>query len=873
MREETISSPPAPRVPPEGLADPLSAMTDRYNLFFRWFAKRYFQHIELDEGTLATLRGLEERGSVVYVMRYASRLDYFLFNTLFARHGLRLSAFANGIRFWYYRPIVAAARAWWLGRSQAEEVSEDPEAGVRSRVRRLVDTGESLFLFLRTERLRSWLAGREAAVEQGRRQRDLLTEMMDAAWTDDRPVFLVPIALFWRKGPRASRRVLNLAYGAPTRPGDFAKVTSFFLAYRQLAVKVGDPIDLAKLTEARREEGKDALVRKVRRAILLFLYREERVVEGPTLPPRHRVQEAVLSDPSVRAAIALRSEETRSSLEAAQADAEKSFREIAANMNSSFFMILNFVVTGMFRRMFAGIETLGIEKVAEYAKRDPVVLVPSHRSYFDFLILTWLFYGNYLVPPHIAARDNMAFGPFGFIFRRVGAYFLRASFDDALYKEVFRSYVSYLVREGFTQEFFIEGGRSRTGKTLAPRLGMVSWNVEAFARSHRRDLYFVPVAITYERLVEESSIVEESEGGEKKKESMLALVRARKYLQRRFGSVFVNFGEPVSLAQALDGRRDLFLEEGDDSQKGAKRALIERLGNELVERINWAMVANATSVAACALLGQPRRGLFRSELTARMRDVTDLLKLQDVRMTPALLADEPEFEESIQFLLRADLIQSAEDPRGEILFYEESRRRALDVYRNVLFHFLAGPSFLARRLLRSGTVAEVRKDLAFWLDLFYGEFFLPKATILNLQLDAFLDYFERVGVLERRDGQLVATEKGRGYFEFLAEQTRSVIEAYYAAFTALLAAEEELSAKQLEKLASEHFERASLLGEVRRREGMHAVTFRNALELLERRGVLATRRPEKGDRLYGPGPAHEELVGLRERLAGALGQG
>ena len=871
--EEPVSSPPAPRVPPPELADALSAMVERYNLFFRWFAKRYFQHIELDEATLAKLRDLEERGSVVYVMRYASRLDYFLFNTLFLRHGLRLSGFANGIRFWYYRPLLKALRAWWQGRNEAAEEGDDPEAAVRGRVRGLVGAGESLFLFLRTERLRSWLAGREAAVEQGRRQRDLLTEVMDSAWTDESPVFLVPIALFWRKGPRASRRVLNLAYGAPTRPGDFAKVSSFFLAYRQLAVKIGEPIDLVALSRTRRKEGKGALVRKVRRAILLFLYREERVVEGPTLPPRHRVQQAVLSDAGVREAIAARSAEKRSSPEAARADAEKIFREIAANMNSSFLQILNFVVTGIFRRMFAGIETLGIEKIAEYAKRDPVVLVPSHRSYFDFLILSWLFYANYLVPPHIAARENMAFGPFGFIFRRAGAYFLRKSFDDPLYKEVFRAYVGYLVREGFTQEFFIEGGRSRTGKTLSPRLGMVSWNIEAFARSHRRDLYFVPVAITYERLVEESAMVEEMEGGEKKDESVLGLVRARKYLQRRFGSVFVNFGEPISLAQVLEGRRELFLEEGDEAQKGAKRALVERLGNELVERINWAMVANATSVAACALLGEPRRGLFRSELTARMRDVTDLLKLQDVQMTPALLADEPEFEEAIEFLLRADLIQHAEDPRGEILFYEESRRRALDVYRNVLFHFLAGPSFLARRLLRGGTVAELREDLAFWLDLFYAEFFLPKATIQNLQLDAFLDYFERIGVLERREDQLVATEKGQGYFRFLAEQTRSIIEAYYAAFTALLAAEEELTAKQLEKLASEHFERASLIGEVRRREGMHAVTFRNALELLERRGVLATRVPEKGDRLYGPGEAHEELVGLRERLAGALGQG
>ena len=110
---------------------------------------------------------------------------------------------------------------------------------------------------------------------------------------------------------------------------------------------------------------------------------------------------------------------------------------------------------------------------------------------------------------------------------------MRRSFDDPLYKEIFRSYVAYLVREGFTQEFFIEGGRSRTGKTLPPRLGMLTWDVDAFIDSHQHDLVFIPVAITYERLVEESSILDELSGGAKTEESVWNLVRARKYLERR----------------------------------------------------------------------------------------------------------------------------------------------------------------------------------------------------------------------------------------------------------------------------------------------------------------------------------------------------
>jgi glycerol-3-phosphate O-acyltransferase len=351
---------------------------------------------------------------------------------------------------------------------------------------------------------------------------------------------------------------------------------------------------------------------------------------------------------------------------------------------------------------------------------------------------------------------------------------------------------------------------------------------------------------------------------------MLGLVRARKYLQRRFGSVFVNFGEPISLAQALGGRRALFAADGDEGGL-ERRGLVERLGNELVERINWAMVANSTSVVAAALLGERRRGVFRPELVQRVRDVIELLRLQDVRLTPALAADEPDqYADAIRFLLRADLIESVQDARGEIVYWEESRRRALDVYRNALFHYLAAPSFVARRLLRGARLDELRDDLAFWLDLFYVEFFVPKATVLGFQFDAFLDYFERIGVVERQDDRLRPTEKGRAYFGFLAEQTRGLLEAYYATFSALLGAEEGVSAKQLEKLSAAQFSRAELLGEVRRREGVNPVTIGNALDLLTRRGVLQGRAADDEERRYVRGPAYEELAALRERLAAAL---
>jgi len=854
--------------------DPLSAMTPRFNLPFRWFARRFFSHLGLDEATVARLRELERRGALVYVMRYASRLDYFLFNALFLREGLRLSAFANGIRFYYYRPPWEALRAFLSRREPGPPHERD-----LIHVRRLAREGGSAFLFLRTARLRSVLWGRRRAALEGKAELDLLQEVVRSAWDSERAIHLVPLALFWRKGPRARRSFLNLFYGAATRPSDLAKVTSFLTTYRDLSVKVGEPIDLATFIAKRREEGLETVSRMVRRSILTFLYREEKVVEGPTLRPRQKVQELVMADPRVEAAIRARAEEREVPPERARFEAERMFREIAAHMNSTFLAVLSALVGAVVRRLFAGVEIAGLEKVAEYAKRHPIVLVPSHRSYFDFVIVSLLFYANYLVPPHILARENMAFGPFGFLWRRCGAFFVRRSLDDTLYKEVFRAYVAHLVKEGVTQEFFIEGGRSRTGKTLAPRLGMLSWVVEAFLETARRDLFFVPIAITYERLVEEGAMVEELEGAEKKDESVLGLVRARKYLQRRFGSVFVNFGAPISLAEALGDRRDRFAHEADEEAARERREFVGVLGNRIAERINWAMVPAATGVAASALLGERSRGVFRARLVARMQQVVDLLRLQDVRLTPALEADLPGFEDSIASMLRAGLIRASTDARGEILYFEESKRRALDFYRNSIVQFLAAPSFLARAVLRGGDPAALRAELVGWLDLFYAEFFAPRGEVMAAHLDAFLDHFERSGWVLRRDGQVVPSEAGLSPLRFLAEQTRAVLEAYCATCSALLAAPgRPQGGKELQRAAEEQFARAVLLGEAERREASNPVTFSNAADLLLRLGILERaeiprRRGEGTESGLARGPRFDDLRELRERLATALASG
>ena len=196
------------------------------------------------------------------------------------------------------------------------------------------------------------------------------------------------------------------------------------------------------------------------------------------------------------------------------------------------------------------------------------------------------------------------------------------------------------------------------------------------------------------------------------------------------------------------------------------------------------------------------------------------------------------------------------------------------IYRNGILHFLAAPSFVARRLLAGGSQDALRDDLRFWLDLFHNELFTQRPLVLAAHFEAFLDYFERLEVAERHECQWRASEKGAAYLRRLAMQTRGLIEVYAAAFSSVLSDAELGSGKNLTRRASEAFARSVLLGEIEATEVSNRATFQGALDELVRRHILGRERPEGArEAVYTRGPAFDELAGLVERLAGAVAGG
>ena len=377
---------------------------------------------------------------------------------------------------------------------------------------------------------------------------------------------------------------------------------------------------------------------------------EVRVVLGPPRKTVQRIQEEVLR--SRRLVAEAKEIERAEKLTAQQIEkrARVALREIAADPKPWMFGFAQPIMSWVFRKIFDGIDVdvQGLEKVRAAARKGPLVIVPSHKSHIDYLVLSYVFLTHDLVPPLVAAGANLSFWPLGFFFRRGGAFFLRRTFKgDKLYGAVFRAYVRKMLRESFNIEFFIEGGRSRTGKLLAPKLGLLGMVVEAALDddgAHARKAQIVPISIGYEKVIEEKSYAKEAAGGEKKKEDVAGLLKATRVLGAQYGRLNIQFDDPMPLGETLReyGALAAWDEEANivvAAEEAQWKQATQRLAHRIVYGIDRVTAVTATALAASALLASGKRGIVRQELLAQARFLIERARANQGRLSAALVDD------------------------------------------------------------------------------------------------------------------------------------------------------------------------------------------------------------------------------------------
>jgi len=835
-------------------------MVERFGIIGRLLVDLAFRKVRMRPESVTRIRRLAEQGTVIYVMRYRSTIDYLLVNALLLREGLPLARFAPGVSSVLWRPFGQMLR-WIVRRPRPSAAQQHAECSDS------VAAGESVLLFMRNQAV----AGRRRwALSAARLGPQYLRDVLRAQGSASRPVFLVPLAIFRNTGYRRKEsRLATLVYSVQEAPGEVRRLITYLWAPEELQVSVGREIALTRFIDEHRRDGEERMVRRLTRALQIFLYREERVVLGPALLPRRVVREHVLRDPELARTIRQLAGERGVSRGKVVKEARKYLREMAAAFNGILFGVLEFVFTKIiWPRMFAGLEIVGLERVVERMREHPVVLVPCHRSHFDYLILTYIFHINYLSPPHIAAGINLSFWPMGPLFRGAGAFFIRRTFDDnVLYKTVFRRYLAFLIREGYTQEFFIEGGRTRTGKTLPPKLGMLSALVSTFLEGLRRDLYFVPVSIHYGRIPEEEAYRREVTGAEKQRESFGALLKARSVLKRRYGTVYVSYGEPISLHDALGPLRERVQNATPadaEAVEEEQREFVESFGDRLMREMNAVAVAGATSVSATALLAAEHPASRLADFLATTRTLLDVLRAQGVRFTASLLRNESsDFRESLTWLEGGGLVERQHDPDGPVLRVTREARIGLDFYKNNTVHFFLLPALVARGLAAGVAPDALEPYVLRWLDVFRVEFPRADRATLAAELASMVDFYRARGAL---DGATVRRE--HPLIRVTGSLLENLREAYWTA-TRTVASQTDwpLTRKALTQRMQRHFATGLWLGEVRKPEGASVVAFQNALTWLQSGGYVVSKR-KRGSRepWFEPGPRFAELGPLVAEL-------
>ena len=334
----------------------------------------------------------------------------------------------------------------------------------------------------------------------------------------------------------------------------------------------------------------------------LALERSERKLRGNRYKVPRFLAEDLLSQASFRLGLLQLAERTGQRAEAIARLSARYIREIAATHSTFVIDLMAALIRVLYtqgyqRRIYYDRQEL--RRLYELGQEHPLVFLPSHKSNLDHLVLMYVLYENGLPPNHTAGGINMNFLPVGPIIRRAGVFFIRRSFkDNEPYKFVLKRYLDFLLSKRFPLEWFIEGGRSRSGKLRPPKYGMLAYVVDSYRRGSCDDVVLIPVSIAYDQIQDIGAYTTEQQGGEKERESFSWMVRAIRTLRRRYGRIHLRLGEPVSVAGSLPQYRP-----GVEGDPDARSLEIQKLAFEVSNRINRVTPITPISLVTLALLG------------------------------------------------------------------------------------------------------------------------------------------------------------------------------------------------------------------------------------------------------------------------------
>ncbi|EKO3486646.1 glycerol-3-phosphate 1-O-acyltransferase PlsB [Vibrio fluvialis] len=523
------------------------------------------------------------------------------------------------------------------------------------------------------------------------------SELLSLHQTDSElDVQVIPATVLWgrKPGKEGRERPYLQALNGPQ------KAKAVFTAGRDCLVRFSPVVSLRYMADS---HGTDAsIAHKLARVARIHFSRQKLAASGPNLPQRYQLFQRLMNSPAIEKAIADEAASKNISLEKARKEAHDMLDEIAADFSYSLVKKGDRVLGWLWNRIYQGLNINNAATVRRLAQDGhEIVYVPCHRSHMDYLLLSYVLYHEGMVPPHIAAGINLNFFPAGPIFRRGGAFFIRRSFKgNKLYSTIFREYLAELFAKGYAVEYFSEGGRSRTGRLLQAKTGMLAMTIQAMLRGLNRPVTLVPVYIGYEHVMEVGTYAKELRGKRKEKENASLVLRTIRKL-RNFGQGYVNFGEPIPLNQFLNEQVPEWTQDIDPmgaSKPQWMTPVVNKLATKMMTHINDAAAANAMTLCATALLASRQRALARDNLVKQIDCYLQLLR--NVPYSSTFTVPQDNAESLVQHAESLDKFVVETDTMGDIISLDRNQSILMTYYRNNIIHLLALPSLIAQMLIR-----------------------------------------------------------------------------------------------------------------------------------------------------------------------------
>jgi len=677
-----------------------------------------------------------------------------------------------------------------------------------------------------------------------------LNSLMESLESDkNQDIQIVLIAVLWGRSPDRDDSFWKVLFSDNwSAPNAVHKLFMILLHGRHTSIHFSEPISLRHLADEDTEH--ERKVRKLTRVLRVHFRRQRVSFRGPDLSHRRTLVNGLLTTPAVKEAIASECIKKNIDQRKAEAIARNYADEIAADYSHAVIRALHITLTWLWNKLYDGVEVYNLDKLTKVAQGNEIIYVPCHKSHIDYLLMSYVLYCNGLVPPHIAAGINLNMPVLGAILRRGGAFFMRRSFNgNRLYSTVFTEYLFSMFSKGFSIEYFIEGGRSRTGRLLQPRTGMLSMTVKSYLRNSRRPIVFVPVYVGYEKMFEGGSYISEMKGKQKKKESLLGLLKSLRKIKSNFGKVHVNFSTPIPLNDLLTEHCVGWQEQTytEDSDTKWLPSAVASLSNQIVCNINKATVINPITLLSLILLSTDKHSMDERTLE---QQINFYLKLaRNVGYSQEMEIVDMNGKEVIAYCEKMQILNRQEHPLGDLLYVEEQTALLMTYFRNNVIHLFALPSLIACFVVnsRSITIERLIRFCRVLYPFLKSELFLhweneDLSGVIRNTVDIMLD----ANIIEKVGGTHRLHCPDSGSLEYvklsvLASALRQTLERYYMTIALLLKeGSKTIKPRDLEVLSHLMAQRMSILHECNAPEFFDKAVFKNFIATLRKNKLVWT---------------------------------